>query len=394
MPLLVYTTLTSSGTIAQGEAFVESRGHLFSLLHERGETLISSKIISEQRLHRIPKNKLAEFFLKLHVLMDAGQPLLQAIDDIKASKIHPKLSYVLSMISFSLKQGMNFTSCLEKFPKLFDTIVVDLVDTGMSTGKLIYSLKRIEVYLNDIIDHKQMLRKSLTYPLFLGITLLFLFVLFSQFLIPQLISYLHDMGIKELPLASRSLIWFSSNMAIINCISLLLGVLILFIFSSWHFSHKCKALLTIFLMKLPLVGSNYTRFSMILWLQAMGELYGVGIDLKNCLTKANKTVRNPLFQSRFHEMEEKILWGKSLSDGMQETQLLSPFVTALCDLGLKSGTLSKRFLQAYHFEKDELRNTTNYFLKVLEPMLITLMGSFLLWIVMGIILPLYDHLNL
>jgi type II secretory pathway component PulF len=247
--------------------------------------------------------------------------------------------------------------------------------------------------LQQKIEYQERFKKIALYPAFLLITMVVMFVGFSQFLLPEVVRYMEDMGVKELPLASRLLMFTRDFFEQYGFILLGFMGFIALLFIGFMSHARIQHYLTPFVRKIPGLGRFYTRISILPWLCTVGELYGVGMDFKSSLEEGGKSIKNPYFRSKIKTMNAALLNGAPLAISMRESTLFPSFAIALCDLGMKSGNLSPFFLKAYQFEQDALHASITKSLSVLEPLLIILMGGLLLWLVMAVILPLYRNLN-
>ncbi len=394
MPLFRLTTVNFEGYIQTETVFAEFEEHVKSMMDERGLTCIAYQRIHARNLSKIPIQALASFFLRLSVLLEAGHSLLATLNDVGISTKDKRLQHLAMLLTAQLRQGMSLVSCLEPYPKLFDPVIRSMIEQGMTSGKLAEHFYKAHHYLQQRLLYRNQFKKATFYPLFLFLGIILLFILFTQFLLPQVVLCLQEMGVQELPLASRLLIGFThfcENYGVI-----ILGVFFISLCLTLGFIlHKdVQKRLTPLLQKIPIVGPFYTRQVTLPWLSSMGELYGVGVSFKACLDQSANAIHNPYIRNLIETMHNELLKGLGFNQTMTNSQLFSPFVIALCDLGMKSGQLSVFFLKAYDLEQEELQGQLLFCLKKLEPLIIIVMGSLLLWMVMGVILPLYGNINL
>ncbi|MBX9977466.1 MAG: type II secretion system F family protein [Alphaproteobacteria bacterium] len=404
--LVQFTALNEAGEIVTDTHHSGGKSDLHTHLREHHLTLVHSKTLRPHGflgsvlsnflpgLRTVPLHDISSFMLRLSVLLEAGRPLLDALEDVRQSLDNTHLVYVATMLKVKLQQGTDFVSGLNLFPTIFDTMVIKIIDRGMKSGKLAEHVKKAHESLQQKMTYQKRFKKITLYPAFLLITMVVMFVGFSQFLLPEVVRYMEDMGTKELPLASQLLMITRDFFEHYGFMLLFfLGLCILMVIG--FISHpRIQYYLTPLVARIPGFGHFYTRLSLLPWLCTVGELYGVGVDFKNSLEEGKESIKNPYFRRKIKAMHQTLLDGVPLATTMKESMLFPTFVIALCDLGMKSGNLSSFFMKAYEFEKDAIHTSITKTLGILEPLLIILMGGLLLWLVMAVILPLYGNLNI
>ena len=401
--LMVITYLDPQGHICDEPFIGSSKKDVIDTCQKMGKTPLSIKKVSTRSLSQLSTPLVLDFFHALSILLEAGQPLLSALNDIYQSferrSTHQSMAHIVFFFIHHLKQGGGFSQAMALFPKFFDDTVVAMVERGLHAEHLHVTFERVYAFLKRRQAHKKAFQKALLYPAFLILGFICLFWVMADFFLPQVTSYLLETGYDALPLSSRSLLWFSDffqHYASIMGISLIIVIISIFFFLQ---SSPCQKILTPWILKIPVIGPMYRTFHMLLWLETVGEFYGLDHNLKESLKNGAMAVKNPYFFLLLNKMNERVMMGADLCDAMEDLMpsnrsLFSPFTLSLCRLGMRSGQLSEFLLKAHKMEEHLLQEQMNFFLKILEPLLIITMGLLLLWIVMGAIFPLYDSLDL
>ena len=375
---------------------VDDMGHTLLKVHDLSTHTSPLARIFKRSLYnfgRISAPHISTFFLRLSILLAAGRPLLLALNDTRLSENHSPLRVLIHIMMERLKNGEDFVDILESYPHMIARPMLLILRAGMATGCLEKSLNVVHAHMNDTINMRKKLYQALIYPLFLALMSLVLIIGFTQFLLPHLTDFLHNMGVRELPLASRILIkcaHFIEHYGVIVG-GVFGGIMTLLIVFAYH--PLGQSILMQFLMQLPGVGPCVRITWSAPWLWTLGILYEAGIDFKTSLTEAQKTARNTYTRSRFNDLTRRVLNGTPLEEAMRGTGIFSYFTTSLCGVGLNSGQLSHYILQAYTLEKEQLDHTLNRLVRVIEPIFIVIMGGLVLWMVLAVIVPLYTHID-
>ena len=408
--LMILTFLNHKGEI-ESEAFVgKNRKAATVYLQKTGKTLITlKKIGSRYALHQ-SHHLVLDFFHALSILLTSGQSLLPALEDIYKSfeqrSPHKFMAPIVFFLGSHMKNGGDFAKGMAFFPKVFDATTIAIIERGLQAGQLTLTFEKAYHFLKRRNEQKKSLEKALLYPLFLCVAFVLLFWVMTEFFLPNVASYLQEMGHKELPFASRSLLWLSDffnqwSPLILSTLSLFLLAITLCCITP-----QCHSFFTPWILRFPVIGQAYRTFYVCIWLETIGALYGFDHNLKDSLEKAEQSSKNLYFFKLFHSIKNDVMKGVNLCDAMEcimctptsrvfrKIPLFSPLTLSLCRLGMKSGQLSEFFIKAHNMEQHFLQDQINGFIKMIEPFFMILMGVLLLWVVMGALLPLYTSLDL
>lgn len=400
MILFRYRALNNEGEYETGDWFGTSQKALYSHLQKQNLKLISSKAIQKKSwnpfpIFRISTGELIDFCIHMEQLDKVKMPLTESII-LLASNIHNRpFKAILYDINQSITEGLLLSEACLLHPKIFDSIFVQCISVAEQTGTLGQAFNYLQKHLSWKKEQHTKLKQTLRYPLILSSILMLLMTFMVIFVIPHLEDYLDVLGIKEKPLALKTLITLASmvkNHGIVIFVtlsSLMLGCIIF-----CKISASFLKMIERFSFSIPGLGRIKKELLIGNFLQTLSILLNQKIDLLLSLEKAVDTIPNQFLKERFSSLSHLIRQGHPLSDALKETKILSPFVIRLTQLGEESGSLGYLLDQT---AKIQLRNTLKQLHALLawtEPVLIIIIGIVMMWIVAATVVPLYDNLAL
>ena len=391
MPLFSYKVIDKEGRIQSKEGFFDSVLLLEQTAHSAKDTILSYKEIALKRQSVLRKNEALQLLQGLATLLTAGLSLLKSIESLKKGEGGYRLKRALRLLEIYLNQGDDLAQALENL-NAYPLYIIDLIRLGLKSSKLPTSLQNAHDLLHAEHKRQKDLRKSMAYPILLLGMMLAMIILFSQFLLPEITSYLQELGINELPLVTRSLVQTSAFLQT-YCTGLVF-IIGFFVAMGIAFQKICwlQMILTPFLLNVPFWGEFYKRRQQNQWLFYVSHLYSSGMDLKTALDFTAASFQNSFIKKLFQKTHEEIYEGSTLLEALASTAMFSSVALSLLQAGAQTGDIAGACTKAYTIEEERQQQGLSLFLKSLEPALLICMGLMLLWIVLAVITPIYDHL--
>lgn len=395
MPLYSYKALDLQGKINQGKTHCQDKKHLYLTLKHQGLSLIRARKIFSSFQRSISSSVLADLCLHLGHLDQAGVPLAVAISDLAHSMNHRKLQEILLHLHEDLIKGTLLSQALAKYPKIFDTLFIQLIAVGEKTGKFYPYLAQLEHYFRWKEAIEQKAKKSLIYPALLFAILGVLTALVFGFIVPNLEKYLTSLGVSTLPLATSILLGTATFLSDYSpIIFTFLGGIFLSLVLIHYFSSKGKEFLSHLQTKVPFFGNVRIQQDLLNFLQTFSVMIGAGVDLLVALDQSIQAVKNVWLKRRLSCTEGKLIQGSPLSDALATTvPNLSPYIFRVIQLGETTGNLAPLLAQVCDYQMKDLWRRVERLVAWIEPTLVIIMGLMMIWIVSAIMTPLYDSIG-
>ncbi|HEX9811696.1 MAG TPA: type II secretion system inner membrane protein GspF [Burkholderiales bacterium] len=397
-----YLALDPKGRTVRGVIDGDAERQVRGVLRERGLTPLSVGAIQEQqnrpgdkttpglRLRRgISGNDLALLTRQFATLVRAGLTLEECLNALIEQTDKPRARHVLAGVRGRMIEGQSLARSMASFPQAFPDIYRVMIDAGEQSGKLVEVLER----LADYTENRQSLRQSVTlafiYPVLVTVVAISVVTLLLVYVVPQVTRVFANTG-QTLPLVTRILIGISDAAragGLIGLIAVAVGVIALIaalrnpaIRHRWHLT----------MLRLPIVGRIVRGINAARFADTLGILTASGIPLLPALQSAVPVVNNLPMRGAVEEALKQVREGGSLSRALGKTKLFPPLVVHLIASGEASGRLDAMLARAAEAQSRELQNWVRALTSLLEPVLILVMGAIVLFIVIAILLPIFE----
>lgn len=353
-------------------AIEESRSTLFGRLFVRGITLKDKILFTKQ----------------LAVLLKAGVPLLQAIE-LLTEQFTGRMRNVLVAIKDDVKGGSSLALAMQKYPKVFDAIYVQLVRAGEASGKLDSILERLTLYLERRDAIRRKIRSAMQYPIIQLIAIVLVVTLLLTVVVPQMQSAFEAQG-QSLPWATQILLSISS--AVRNHFIFIILVIIAIVsgFGYWRRTASGARMLDTIKLKIPVISYIAKTSTVVQFCYTLGILIESGVNLAESLDIVVKIVDNQILAQTLSEARDKIVKQGKIAQYLKQTDIFPPIAIYLIRTGEETGQLGSMLLnvaQNYEVELSELIDTAT---GLLSPIMLLVMALIVGFVIAAIMMPLQE----
>lgn len=399
MNIYRYKALDSEGNVISGIIKAQDQTEAISNLSVKNFYVVSfmeiPKFLSSfiNIFSRNIKNlELIEFAKNLSIMLKAGIPLTIALSDIAENIKKSRLKEVIIEIKELIEKGVSFNEAVKYHSDFFPQIFQYLIKIGEETGRLDKSLDDIAEHFQKIEDLKTAIKRALIYPIFAIVASFGAMGFWIVYVLPKIIEAMKSMGIK-IPFITLLLVDFG---LFIQKFFYLIPILIFAIFLIYHLSKKnlkIRWIKSYLSFKLPIVRQIFYTRAVALFCEQMRILLGAGIPIDNALEMTADVINNKLMEQAIYRAKEKIITGESISSSLKEQKVFPPLLIRLTNVGETSGTMEEQlnFLNKYY--TTYLREYSARLGKVIEPVMIGLIGLFFAIVLISLISPLYDLIS-
>jgi len=398
MPLYKYEVKKSPSEMLTGVLEAESQQAAVNRLREMGYHPLAvtehkgdeaGKSVSTKRLRRIRQRDVNTFFRQLANLTDAGLPLARALTTLISETENPKMAEVVRELRAGVQKGRTLAECLADHPKTFPTMYPSMVRAGETGGMLEEVLMRIAAFGEKTEQLRGKVVGALIYPAFLTfVGAAALFVLLS-FVFPKFIAIFEESNVP-LPLPTRILMGICGFMSrwwwLVLCF---IGVLII-IARQYVLSSQGRLRVDKELLAMPLFGPVVQRVEIAKFARTLGTLIDNGVPILTALRIVVDTLTNRALATEVGSIHDEVSEGESLHDALRKREHFPPSVINILAVGEETGRLGeacKRIADVYDEEVDRAVKTMT---TLLEPSLILVMGFFVGFLVISLLLPMFQ----
>ncbi|GLR12252.1 type II secretion system protein [Chitinimonas prasina] len=328
------------------------------------------------------------FAQELAALLSAGLGLSEAIATLAEKETRPGTQQILVEVRDALHQGQSLSAALAAKPALFPELLVASVRASETTGDLDRALGRYIAYQQQIDALRKRLISAATYPAMLlfagGGVCLFL----VGYLVPKF-SQIYDGMQGELPLMSRLLLGFGGFLAEHRAMAA--GVLFATIAGSVALLMQpaSRAKLADLAWRSPGLGARLRLFQLARFYRATGMLLQGGIPLVTAFERVTDLL-HPALRPPLRQAIQALRQGQPLAETLSRAGLTTAIALRLLQVGERTGQLGEMLERTAAFHDEELSRFVDTAAKLVEPILMLLMGGFIGMIVLLMYLPIFD----
>ena len=326
------------------------------------------------------------FSQELRVLLNAGLPLVEAIDTLAQKERRDDSRALLERLSEVLRQGQPLSAALQEFPQAFPLLYVATVRASEKTSDLSPALARYVAYAVQLEAIRKRVVNASIYPMLLiavgGLVSLFLLL----YVVPRFGSIYAERG-GDLPLFSRLLLGFGQA---VNAQGLLvLGALAALLAAAVYLWKAYRTRIGDALWRLPAIGERLKVYQLARFYRTIGMLLRGGMPLVAALDMGAELL-HPLLRERLVAASRAISEGRNVSLSMDANGLTTPVALRMLAVGEKSGNMGEMLEQIAAFHDEELARWVDWFTRLFEPILMALIGLAIGVIVILMYMPIFE----
>ncbi|MCF6457524.1 type II secretion system F family protein [Pseudoalteromonas sp. MMG024] len=374
------TYLDGNGGKIEKEMYAHHESEILEQLSESKFTPLTIKKASKSvvellRGDGVSKATIETFITNLASLLSSGINLDKALTLLSKSADTASLKSLISVLQKDVRGGETFANTLAKHPEYFDSLVINLVKIGESTGRLDDVLVDLSEQLKFQQKIASQIKQAAIYPLIIVAICVIsvLFILVS--VVPQLSGMLEQ--VKDLPGYTVALMTASEFVRSTAGIISLAAFVVMTMFTIFSQAKEIKAfrasLWRVF-RSLPIINSMQFLTMQLRFSSAMMATLRAGLSLTDAVELSANTLPDEDVKSKLHEIKRRIQSGEPLAGSMEEASLFSSMEIGFIDVGEETGELTKAFTEIQQRKSFEFDTRLASLLKLLEPLLILIMG--------------------
>ena len=402
MPVYEYTGLSSSGKSLKGILDADSPVVARQKLRSSGifpvevkEALSKPKSLPSGSLSlsilrgRVKPGEISVMTRQLSILLGAGVPLVKSLESLIAQITNPPLKKVMAEIKDSVNEGNSLAFSLSQHPKIFSNMYINMVDSGEASGSLDVVLER----LAEFGEHQQVMRgrfrAALAYPIFMSVigTLVLFFLI--TFIVPKITTIFSEMN-QTLPLITIVLIKVSLFLLSFWWIIVLFVVGVIVLIRQGIKRPRGRYFWDRLKLRIPALGSINQKIALARFGRTLGSLLQSGVPLISALQIVGKVVDNVLIEKVIENSVVDIQAGKSLAGTLEQSRWFPSMAVQMIAVGEQSGELETMLNKIADIQEREVDSSIMALTSMLEPAMILVMGVVVGYIVISILLPIFE----
>ncbi len=396
MPIFKYAAVSADGKNQRGTIVGLSENEAFTRLRRRD--LTPSEIINitntlEGKLNLllspIKIKDLVIFSRQFSVMISASVTVSEALSILVDQTNNLALKNMVSEIAFEVDSGSFLSDALAKRPKVFSDFFVNIVKSGESSGKLDEVLNYLADEMEKSYDMSAKIKGAMIYPVFILVALVGVAIVLMIYVIPNLTSMLTESGAK-LPLATRVVIAASNFMRSYILLIILFVIGVVFLVRLYLKTYSGKRNIDIFKLKMPIFGRLFQYIYLMRFTRSLSTLLKGGVTITRSLEITAEVVGNTIYREMILETLEAINDGNPLASVMEKNTYVPSMVPQMIAVGEKTGKIDTVLDRITGFYTRESSNMLDNLSKLMEPLIMVIMGIGVGIMVAAVIMPMYN----
>lgn len=396
MPVYLWSGVNALGEKAKGE--IEAKDEKGArLLLERQRVKIKRlkpkpKDIFENISFFQPKIKTKDiviFTRQLSTMIDAGLPLIQALDVLSGQMENPTFKKMLASIKSDVESGSTFASALQKYPKYFDRLFTNMVAAGEIGGILDDVLRRQAAYMEKAQALKSKVKGAMTYPAIVLCIAFGVLAIILIFVIPTFAKMFAEFG-HELPLPTQMVINLSNFMQ--SYFLVIMGGLagLWFLLKKYYSTASGRLLIDRIFLKLPVFGMLIRKVAVAKFTRTLGTLINSGVPIIEALNVAGATSGNKVIENAIMNVKTGISEGRPIAEPLGESMVFPGMVVQMIAVGEATGALDAMLDKIADFYDEEVDTAVEALTSMIEPFMIVFLGGTVGSIIIAMYLPIFE----
>jgi type IV pilus assembly protein PilC len=396
MKRYTYKAKDSKGQLVKGEVEASNEQSAAKLLQQKGLVVIEIKVarggiggIISSLKNRIADNDVANFTRQLSTMINAGLPIIDALAILRQQS-QGAMKKVVSQILADVEGGESFSSALSRHPKVFSPTYIALIKSGEVGGVVDEVLARLADNLEKQQEFKGKVKGALIYPAIIIVGMGIVGLIMMIFVIPRLTN-LYDEFDAELPTPTKILIGLSTLTLKFWPLVLLMAIGGFYGFSQYRKTKKGRKKTDAYVFKIPIVGELQRQVMLTEMTRTLSLMVGSGVSILESLTITAGVVGNVIISDALKDVADQVEKGFPIAYAFAKHPEAFPFILSqMVAVGEETGKMDEVLGKISHVFEVESDQKVKALTSAVEPLVMVLLGLGVGFLVIAIILPIYN----
>ncbi len=356
----------------------------------KSQTVVKAK--KQFKGKKIKVKMLVIFTKKFATMIEAGLPILKTLIMLESQQEDKNFQWVVRSIKEDVESGCTLSEAFAEHPSVFDTVFINLVKAGETSGKLTLFIRKIVIQLERSEKIRAKLKSALSYPIILLCVAGAVIGLMMVKVVPVFQQMFSAMG-HGLPGPTQLIVDISNflrNPMQGGC--LIVGITATIILSKYliRTNIKIKRLYDRYILKLPLIGEIMQKSTLSKIAMVQGNLAAAGVSVIEALDIISNTITNTMYTDAFKLVKEGVNSGNQLSALYSTCKVFPPTFYQMLAVGEETGKMDEMFEATAQYYEEEFDMAVDHLTEALEPIMIVGMGLTVGFIIVAMYMPIFQ----
>jgi len=330
---------------------------------------------------------------QLATLIAAGIPLVEALRALSDQLERQELRRVFSEVSDRVNEGTTLADSMRHYPKIFPRLYINMIAAGEASGSLDLVLDRLASLLESQADLRRKLLAASAYPTLMLLLCFAVVILLLAFVVPEITAIFEERK-AVLPLPTRIVIALSGFAQSYWLFIIIAGIATAVAVHYYGQTTAGRKKLDQLKLRLPLYGPTLTKVSTSRFARTLATLLSSGVELLKALGIVKNIIGNVVFEEAIEQSSEGVKAGKNFAKELERSGVFPKMLIHMVAVGERTGQLEQMLDRAAHSYESEVDALVSGLTKILEPILILVMGGIVAMILASVMLPMLEMSSL
>jgi type IV pilus assembly protein PilC len=404
MATFTYKALDGRGATASGQIDGDNKSAVAANLRNKGLTVVDINEVKAglaqtdifASMQRIKARDLTVFSRQFATMINSGLSMLRALSVLEEQTENKKLATVLGQVRGDVEAGIALSDALEKHPKVFSPLYINMVRAGEIGGILDEVLNRLATQLEKDDSIRRAVKSAMVYPIMIASFALIVMLGMVLFLIPVFAGMYKELGNAKLPMLTRIMVGASNTMKSwkgVIVFAVVIGLVVI-IRKAKH-TDKGTEIWDRFKLHVPMgIGEVIRKIAIARFSRTLGTLVSSGVPILQAIEITGKSAGNVVIEHAMNAVQVSVKEGQTISEPLKGTSVFPDMVVQMISVGEETGSLDSMLQKVADFYEDEVNAAVKSLTSILEPIMMLGVGTLVGLVVISMYLPIFNMMNI
>ncbi len=404
MATFTYKALDGRGATASGQVDGDNKAAVAAGLRNRGLTIVDINEVKTSlaktdifaSMQRVKAKDLTVFSRQFATMINSGLAMLRALTVLEEQTENKKFAEILGQVRGDVEAGISLSDALEKHPKVFSPLYINMVRAGEIGGILDEVLNRLATQLEKDDQIKRAVKSAMVYPLMIASFALIVMTGMVLFLIPVFAAMYDQLGHAKLPMLTRIMVSVSDTMRSWKGAIVLVVIIGLIVLIRWA-KHTDKGTMVWdrFKLRVPMgIGEVVRKIAVARFSRTLGTLVSSGVPILQAIDITGKSAGNVVIEQAMNAVQVSVKEGATISAPLKDVHVFPDMVVQMIAVGEETGALDNMLQKVADFYEDEVNAAVKSLTSIIEPIMMLGVGAIVGVVVISMYLPIFNMMNI
>lgn len=399
MTIFNYVALRNQSEIVNGKIEADDVKSAREAIRNLG--LVPTKVFEDSKKVSAPKVRLSPLSLQelidftgtFRTLIQTGVPIIEGLVFLEKDAVSSRIRLLAREIRKQVIAGSTFADTVAKYQEIFGSIYVGLTKAGEDSGEMEKTLERLAELLKKQDAIKGRVIGTLIYPCFVIALAVIVVTVMLMFVFPAFKEMFDQSGAK-LPIFTQICIDLGNFLKKYWALTLISPFILAGVIYAAFKNPTSRRILDDVCLKIPLIGDMLKFANFSNFITVMFVAYEAGIPIVDCLHLGNLTIDNRTIKNKITEAINKVQQGTHLSTALRGANIMPSMVLFMIATGEQTGKLGELLSQSVLYLDKKLDDIIDALTKMIEPLMLVVIGSIVMFLALALYLPLFQSYQL